>query len=50
MALPIKLTVNEDISRRQSETSFPHFCLQKSTLLLISSRTLQVPVLETLEK
>jgi hypothetical protein len=47
MALPIKLPLNEDILRRQLETSFPPLCFQNPALLLISSRTLQVPVLET---
>jgi hypothetical protein len=47
MAVPIKLPLNEDILRRLHETFSPPLCLQKPTLLLI---TLQVPVLETLEK
>jgi hypothetical protein len=46
MAQPIILHLNEDILR---DILLP-LCLQKPTLLLISSRTLHVPVLETLEK
>ncbi|EDL25992.1 mCG66759 [Mus musculus] len=50
MALSIKLLLNEAILRRQHETSSMPLCLQKKPTLLLISRTLQVPVLETLEK
>jgi hypothetical protein len=50
MTLPIKLLLNEDILRRQLETSSLPLCLPKPTFLLISSKSLQVPVPETLEK
>jgi hypothetical protein len=50
MAPPIKVLLKEDILKRQLKTSF-HLCVSKKlTLLLISFRTLQLPVLGALEK